>query len=223
MSDSPASEVSVSVLDDHLFVREALCTSLQSAGLKVVGRYAEGAAFLRGLDTEPPSAAVMDLVLRGVDGLSVLEVAHQRHPEVALLVLSGSGQQGMVERSFQLGASGFLDKSNTDASALVDAVRGVVQGKRIYPMNALASLGSLALPEDANRRLLHGISTREREVLAHVAEGADNLKIAALLNISERTVRAHVSSLYRKLSVENRTQMALLAQKLRLTLDPKVN
>ncbi len=223
MTEPAAFDVSVAILDDHLFVREALCHSLATAGVKVVGRYADAEAFLRGLDAEPPRAAIIDLILRGADGVSVLEVAHHRHPEIPLLVLSGSVQEGIVERCFGLGASGYLDKATTHAEGIVQALQGVVEGKRIYPLQAMESIADLSTPGEGSRRVLQGISTREREVLAHVAEGADNLKIAALLNISERTVRAHVSNLYRKLDVENRTQMALLAQKLRLTLEPKLN
>ncbi|MGQ0504187.1 MAG: response regulator transcription factor [Myxococcaceae bacterium] len=216
--------ISVAVLDDQLFVREAICAALQTAGLRVVGRYAEGEAFLRGLDSEPPRAAILDLILRETSGLAVLEVAQRRHPEIPVLVLSGSVEPGIVERCFELGASGYLDKATTHAGAIVEALNGIVSGKRIFPMQAMESLADLSVPgESSGRRVLNGISTREREVLAHVAEGADNLKISALLNISERTVRAHVSNLYRKLNVENRTQMALLAQKLRLTLEPKLN
>jgi DNA-binding NarL/FixJ family response regulator len=210
-------ELKVSVLDDHLLMRSGLCQALERAGIRVVGAHGDAASFLQGLDAELPSSAIVDLILREGDGLNVLQTAHERHPQLPIIVLSGSTEQGIVERCFELGASAYLDKGSADLNAVLDAITGVVNGQRVYPAQAMHNLSVKPGAADPRWEILERISTREREVLSFVADGADNLKIAAHLNISERTVRAHVSSLYRKLGVENRTQMALLAQRLRVT------
>jgi two-component system, NarL family, nitrate/nitrite response regulator NarL len=96
---------------------------------------------------------------------------------------------------------------------VVTAVKALARGERLLPAELNPFTQPPQLPSSRGPSL--GIlSDREREVLAYVAGGVDNLKIAAMLGISERTVKAHVSSLYRKLGSENRTQLALLAREL---------
>jgi DNA-binding NarL/FixJ family response regulator len=131
-----------------------------------------------------------------------------------VVVLADQEDAMLAERCVASGAAAFLDKLTARESSVVEALLAVSAGERLVPLSAM-NLSSVmrAAPEPESRRSL---SIREREVLRHLAAGADNLKIAALLGISERTVKAHVSSLYRKLGQENRTQMALYAQQLGL-------
>jgi DNA-binding NarL/FixJ family response regulator len=113
------------------------------------------------------------------------------------------------------GASAYIDTLNLTESALIEALVMVSQGRRMVPLTSL-DLGRTATQAMPEPESLRNLSLREREVLCHLAAGEDNLKIAAMLGISERTVKAHVSNLYRKLGQENRTQMALFAQQLGL-------
>jgi DNA-binding NarL/FixJ family response regulator len=104
---------------------------------------------------------------------------------------------------------------NVSCATVVEAVTRVARGERLVPPELFPGPASRA-PESAVNGVLGRLTPREREVLGFIASGADNLKIAACLSITERTVKAHITSIYRKLDVENRTQMAMLACKLGL-------
>ncbi len=209
----------VSILEDQSLMRQSLSALLEDAGFSVVGQYGDPGSFLSHISSDNPAVAIIDLSLQDrwgqllQGGLEVVKEVHQRHPQVGVLVFSGSVEPQMVDRCYQEGASGYLDKLSAERESLVGAVQAVARGERLVPMHLMDSPLRVRPPEPLNP-LLQSLTEREREVLSYVAAGGDNLKIAALLNISERTVKAHVSSLYRKLGSENRTQLALLALQL---------
>jgi DNA-binding NarL/FixJ family response regulator len=95
--------------------------------------------------------------------------------------------------------------------SVVSAVQGLVRGERLFPVQLLRNDLEAQPVKTQQSSVLHSLTQREREVLTYVAGGADNLKIAAHLQIAERTVKSHVTQLYRKLGAENRTQLALRA------------
>lgn len=203
--------IKVVVLDGHVVLRQGLSRLLPSYGLEVVGEYGDVESFLRGIPKDAPKVAVIDC-FQPMGDSGLIETLRERHPQLAVVVLSGYSEPGLAERCLENGAAAFLDKGVTGLDALAAAITQVSQGNRFCPVEALQIGVPVALPEEPEpmRKLSH----REREVLAHLAVGEDNLKIAACLGISERTVKAHVCSLYRKLGQENRTQMALFARQL---------
>ncbi|MFN7131082.1 MAG: DNA-binding response regulator, partial [Myxococcales bacterium] len=128
--------------------------------------------------------------------------------------LAGNDAPDIVMRAFQSGGSGYLTKGVASARMLAESVRAVARGEPILPASLAGPVvEALRTGKPVNNAAsgLAALSPREREVLTLVAEGADNLKIAAMLNVSERTVKAHVTAILRKLNVENRTHAALLA------------
>jgi DNA-binding NarL/FixJ family response regulator len=164
--------------------------------------------------------ALVDLRLERADesvdsGFRAVELLHDFHPGVRSLVLSANRETDVAERCFRAGASGYLCKMNVSCATVVEAVTRVARGERLLPPELFASPLAQGA-EAAGGGVLGRLTPREREVLGFIASGADNLKIAACLNITERTVKAHITSIYRKLDVENRTQMAMLACKLGL-------
>lgn len=204
--------IRISILDPVTLSRDCLARTLRAAGLAVVAEYADERLFLAGLSSDQPRVAVVDLSgLR--DGLSVLREARQFHSGVRLVALAGPSAPELVDRVLETGASAYLDKLSVGAQSVVEAIGAVSRGERVVPSEFL---GSLFQPRDQRPPLspLRDLSSREREVLACIAGGADNMQISELLKISERTVKAHVSSLYRKLAQKNRTQLALLARQI---------
>jgi DNA-binding NarL/FixJ family response regulator len=222
--DDAAKDVRVAILEDQRVMRETLAEVLEDAGAKVMISSGDPQAFLERLGAEEVAVAIVDLTLEqedGVhgDGLMVLSEIQRWHPEVRTLVLSGSRAAAVVEQCYAAGAAGYLYKLTTDVDSIVQAVQAVSRGERMIPFDFLQkprSSDESAKSDSASaaRNLLAAVTSREREVLAYVASGADNLKIATHLQITERTVKAHVSSLYRKLGPENRAQLALLARQL---------
>jgi two-component system nitrate/nitrite response regulator NarL len=144
------------------------------------------------------------------DGMRAVELLHDFHPHVRPLVLSANRDATQVERCLRAGAAGYLCKQNVSCAELLEAVQRVARGERLVPPELFPTSVQLedVTPE---RESLQRLTAREREVLGYIASGSDNLKIAACLGITERTVKAHITSIYRKLDVENRTQMAMLA------------
>jgi two-component system nitrate/nitrite response regulator NarL len=138
-----------------------------------------------------------------------VELLHDFHPKVRTLVLSANRDRMEVERCLRAGAAGYLCKQNVSCATLLEAVERVAQGERLVPPELVPN--STVVEDLRPVRALQRLTLREREVLGYIASGGDNLKIAVCLGIAERTVKAHVTSIYRKLDVENRTQMAVLA------------
>lgn len=217
-------QVRVAILEDHPLVRESLAVTLRRGGYAVVLDEAEAKPFLAALPVAQPAVALVDLTLEtraGIteDGFDVLREVRAAHPDVRTLVLSGNGAPEVVERCLDEGAAGYLHKLSANGEDVLAAVRAVANGARFFPV---AGAGDRLLAPSTGRSLgpLSRLTAREREVLGFVAGGADNLKIASFLQITERTVKAHVSSLYRKLGSENRTTLALLARQLGIRPPP---
>jgi DNA-binding NarL/FixJ family response regulator len=218
-----ATEIRVAILEDQRVMRESLGECLTSAGMRVVVSSGDPGTFLSRIGAEQPTVAIVDLTLESedgltvVDGLGILREVHQWHPEVRTVVLSASRSPEVVERCYGEGASGYLYKLSVDVDAVVRAVQAAARGERMIPFDFLQQSPQVSESKtngSGARNVLSNVTSREREVLAYVASGADNLKIATHLQITERTVKAHVSSLYRKLGPENRAQLALLARQL---------
>lgn len=208
--------VRISLLERPLLLRERLADLLGSSGFEIVGSYGSAREFLANLPSDRPSVAVADLAPHGSGAdlpgdAQLLREVQLHHPSLRLLVLALDGQP-TSEVCYREGAHGYLDASAASSESVVAAVRALARGERLFPMVSLSE--PLSQAAEAVSPLLTSLSQREREVLSCVAAGADNLKIATLLKISERTVKAHMSKLYQKLGSENRTQLALLALQL---------
>lgn len=212
MSPEPQELIRLTILAEDLLFRDALSRLLEASGFLVVSQHAAAHPFLLGLGTERPRVAVVDLSLESADGLTVLQEAHQLQPEVRLLAIAPRLEHSLMDACFRAGASGYLDRSTARLEALVDALHAISRGNNVFPAHAVEDLLRGTGRRNERSELLRSLSEREREVLAHLAAGADNPRIAHLLHISERTVKAHVSNLYRKLGQDNRTQLALLAR-----------
>jgi DNA-binding NarL/FixJ family response regulator len=215
----------VALLDDQQLFRESMVALLESSHMQLVAAASDVEEFLQLVTEHKPDVAVVDLRLeRGsqplaTEGLDVVERLHDFYPGVRVLVLSGCRDREVVESCFRAGAAGYLCKSQVGVKEVRQALEAVARGETLRPADLFSgpSPGHLAgdgAAHPAAGTSLQTLTPREREVLGYVAVGADNLKIAAHLDITERTVKAHITSLYRKLDVQNRTQMAMLACKL---------
>lgn len=211
----------VAILEDQLIFRDTLVDMLLSEDVQVTAVSASAAEFLRLVDPQPPDVAIVDLRLErpgeGVveSGLDVVRELARTHPDVRQLVLSGEWSPEVVSQCYAAGASAFLCKLEVGREPLLAAVRALGRGERRLP-DSLDELRRRDAEVRAQASPLVHLTPRERDVLRHVAVGMDNLKVAAHLGITERTVKAHVCSLYRKLGVENRAEMALKGRELGL-------
>lgn len=202
-------EVGVLLVDDHPVVRQGLRSLLDVAdGITVVGEAADGAEALSLAeslslaDPPGPDLVLLDLKLPGMDGLTVLSALRAAGHRV--LVLTSATDPGRAREAVRAGAAGVLYK-DIDPDALVRAIRTVHDGHLLLAPEAAAAVA------DGGSRLRDPLTRREREVLALIAEGKSNREIARSLKVSEKTVKAHVSSVLSKLGVQDRTQAAVYA------------
>lgn len=206
----------VGVLEDHPLLRSGLVAALEHGGYAVVILAATPDQLFERLAAQPIDLAVLDLAFgRGVEqGLQGVAQLRALLPRVPLVVLSAYGEPEVIRRCHALEVAAFLHKAEASSAELLRTLAAAAEGRRIFP--ATLREGEEAGPAaPAEPPAHHGVTAREQEVLRCIAAGQDNATIAAVLGISERTVKAHVSALYRKLGLDNRVQLAIRGQTLR--------
>jgi DNA-binding NarL/FixJ family response regulator len=207
---SGRAKLTVLIADDHPVVRQGLqvLLSLQE-DIEVVGEAADGDEAVELTAALAPDVILLDLRLPGLDGLGVLADLRERGLATRVLVLTSVTDPASVTLAMRAGAAGFLYK-DIDPDVIVRALRLVRDGQVVLAPEASAALVRARSRTDAVAGL-DALTAREREVLAQIAEGRTNRQIARLLQMSEKTVKTHVSSVLAKLGVADRTQAALYA------------
>jgi DNA-binding NarL/FixJ family response regulator len=208
--------IRVVLVDDHAVVREGLARLVDgTADMEVVGTAADGGEVLEVVRRSRPDVVLMDLQMPGVDGVAATRAVVDAGLGAQVLVLTSFSDEERIMAALDAGAVGYLLK-DAEADDVLDGVRAVSRGESpIHPRAARALLGA----RRSGRRDGHGddlaasLTPREREVLSLVAAGLANKQIARRLGISDRTVKAHLTSVFARLGVEDRTQAALWAQR----------
>jgi len=215
-----ARTIRVLIADDHLIVRQGLRLILETEpGFDLVGEAENGAEALRLCAERQPDVVLMDLRMPVMDGLAAIEHLHQEQPHISVVILTTFNEDDLMRRGLQAGARGYLLK-DTDRRTLFDTIRAAVRGETLLRPDILARLLSPSETPAATtaRQAARGeslaLSEREMEVLQAVARGERSKEVAARLGISERTVKAHLASIYNKLGVDSRAAaIATAAQK----------
>ena len=207
--------IRVLVVDDHAVVREGLRTFLElQDGIAVIGEAADGEEAVRQAEALRPDVIVMDLVMPRLDGVGAMRELRRRLPSARVIVLTSFVEDERLLPAIQAGAAGYLLK-NVAPAELARAVRAAHAGEALIdPVVAARLVDAIAQPpgEPAPERL----TAREQEVLALVARGFSNKRIARELGIAEKTVKTHVGHVLAKLGVADRTQAAVHAVRARL-------
>ncbi len=202
-----ATAVRVVIVDDHRVVRLGLESLLAEAdGIVVVGAASDGAEGVDLVHALQPDVVLMDLSMPGMDGIEATRRLAERHPDVNVVVLTTFGDSERVLDAVDAGAVGYLLK-DIETDALVAAIRQAADG--LAPLDPRAARSLL---DARNRPRGPELSDREREVLVLVARGLLNKQIALRLGIAEATVKAHLSNIFGRLGVTDRTQAALWAK-----------
>jgi DNA-binding NarL/FixJ family response regulator len=201
--------IRVLIADDHGVIRDGLGRVIGAQpDLELVGTAADGAEALELCRTARPDVVLMDLEMPVVDGIEATRAIHAEDPGTAVLVLTSFSDQRRITGALEAGAVGYLLK---DASA-EEVVRGIraaaAGGSPLDPRAARALLEARDAPDP-----LAGVSPREREVLALLLEGMPNKLIARRLAISEKTVKSHLTSIFRQIGVTDRVQAILWAER----------
>ena len=213
MSPAGESKVRVLVVDDHEGFRTGLARLLAEHGFEAV-EAPSGEAALSRLRSVRADVVVMDLNMPGMSGIEATRRVLEQTPDVAVLVLTGAGDEESVLGAVRAGASGYLLK-DAELHVIVAGIRAAAAGESaISPQVASALLFRLRearLPAAPGPSTTPALSSRERAILTLLSRGCDNAEIGRRLYLSPSTVKAQVSALLRKLDVENRVQAAVYA------------
>lgn len=208
--------IRVMITDDHLIVREGLRLILETADtLEVVGEAVDGAECLRLVPELAPDVILMDLQMPRMDGITAIEHLRRDHPEIAIVILTTYNEDDLMIRGLQLGARGYLLK-DTSRENLLDTIHAAAKGETLLKPEILARvLAPQSAPKPASvSQNVSTLTERELEVLQSAARGERNKEIAYKLDITERTVKAHLASIFQKFSVDSRAAaVAVAAQK----------
>jgi NarL family two-component system response regulator LiaR len=202
--------IRVMLVDDHQMVRSGLATFLKvHEDLELVGEAADGEQALLLLDRVRPDVVLMDLKMPRMGGVEATRALLERAPEVRVIALTSFKEGDMVQEALDAGAIGYLLK-DVGADALADAIRAAHRGQpTLAPEATMQLLRATRRPRAPG----DGLTQREREVLALLAEGLGNADIASRLVIGLSTVKSHVSSILSKLDAVSRTEAVSLAIK----------
>jgi DNA-binding NarL/FixJ family response regulator len=202
--------IRVLIVDDHPVVRQGLRTFLGvQPDIEVVGEASDGAAAVSAAESLAPDVILLDLKMPGVDGQTALTELRSRGLTARVLVLTSMTERAYVLPAVRAGAAGYLYK-DVDPQALVQAIRAVHDGHVLFAPEAAEAVLH-AERSTGDERGIQTLTEREREVLVQIAHGRSNREIARVLVVSEKTVKTHVSNLFIKLGVQDRTQAALYA------------
>ena len=191
--------IRVLVVDDHGLMVEAVRLALErEADIEVVGEARRGADVLPEVARRQPDVVLLDIRMPNVDGLEVLELLHERYPNVKVVMLSAIDDPEVAREALRRGALAYVDK-RTDPATLASTLRRVTAGEEVGRGITVAG------PEvEAHSPPEVRLTEREREIVARVADGQSNSQIARELFLSEQTVKYHLTNVYRKLGVDGR-------------------
>lgn len=212
--------IRVLLVDDHEVVRQGLGLLLETSDdIEVVGEAADGAEALCAVAELTPDVVLMDIRMPRVDGIEATERLCAGHPEVAVVILTTFNEDDLLRRGLRAGARGYLFKDTTHTQ-LERTIRAAAAGDALLQSDLLARV--LAPPDEARTpgpdtagaRI--GLTAREAEVLRLAADGLRTRDMASALSVGERTIKAHLASIYLKLEVATRAAAIARAHQLGL-------
>ena len=201
--------IRVLIADDHGIIRDGLGRLIEALDdIELVGVAADGAEAIERARELTPDVVLMDLDMPRVDGIEATKRILEERPETSVLVLTSFSDRPRIMGALDAGASGYLLK-DAASDDVADGIRAAARGEApLDPRAARTMLAARAEPDP-----LAGLSTREREVLELLVQGLPNKLIARKLAISDKTVKSHLTRIFRELNVTDRTQAALWAER----------
>ena len=203
--------VNVMITDDHSMIREGLKQLLELEGdFKVIAEAADGVECISKLEEVTPDVLLLDINMPNMNGLEVLQKMKEKRIKVKVLVLTIHSEVEYLLKAVDTGVNGYLLK-DSESAELKKAINAVVNGENYIQPSLIPVLNAKMIDRDKDTVKIESLTKRELEVLKNLSYGMYNKEIAEKLDISERTVKNHISNIFKKIEVTDRTQAAVFA------------
>lgn len=205
--------IKVMLADDHVLIREGIRQLLEFDGaIEVIDEANDGNECLEKLNRVKPDILLLDINMPKKNGIEVLEEIKNNNMNVKVLILTVHNEVEYLLKAVDIGVDGYILK-DTESNELKKAIISIVNGESYIQPNLIPALNSKLVSRDKDKDKIDALTNREMEVLICVANGMFNREIADELSISERTVKNHVTNIFKKIDVADRTQAAVFAIK----------
>ncbi len=205
--------VRVMLADDHVLMREGIRQLLEFDGsIEVVAEANDGEECIEKLLEMSPDILLLDINMSKKNGIEVLKDIKNKNIDVKVLILTVHESIEYLLKAVELGADGYIMK-DSESAELKKAISVIMNGENYIQPNLIPALNNRLVARDIDKDKIESLTGRELEVLIQVANGMFNKEIANSLNISERTVKNHISNIFKKIGVFDRTQAAVFAIK----------
>lgn len=206
-------KIRVMIADDHSLIREGLKQLLEFDGsIEVVGEVSNGVECIEKMNEYNPEVLLLDINMPEKNGIEVLKQMKADDSKIKVLILTVHNEMDYLMRAIDIGVDGYILK-DSESTELKKAIKAVRDGENYIQPSLIPALNSQLLNRDTDKDKISSLTNRELEVLVQVANGMFNKEIATNLNISERTVKNHISNIFKKIDVSDRTQAAVFAIK----------
>mgnify|MGYP000100292691 FL=1 len=203
--------IKIMIADDHSMIREGLKSLLELEGdIQVVAEAEDGVDCLEKLKICTPDVLLLDINMPRKNGLEVLQTLKSSKSKIKVLVLTVHNEVEYLMKAVDIGVDGYILK-DSESAELKKAIFSIVEGENYIQPSLIPSLNSKMIEKNRDEGKIESLTKRELEVLKLLAVGMYNKEVAEKLNISERTVKNHVSNIFKKIEVTDRTQAAVFA------------
>lgn len=206
----------VFIADDHVMVRQGIKKLLELEGnIEVIGQAGDGESALAQIKELKPQIVLLDLNMPVLDGVNVIKMIKQQNVDTKIIVLTIHDELEYLIKTANEGADGYILKGS-DMEVLFEAIKAVKNGETYIQSNLASQLIkklNKSEEEDSDKNKIRSLSKREIQVLIFITQGLSNKDIAEKLNISEKTVKNHVSNMFKKIKVNDRVQATVFAIK----------
>ncbi|WP_067726740.1 response regulator [Oceanobacillus damuensis] len=215
--------INVMIVDDHAVLRDGLKNILGlEEGLKVVGEAVNGNEALTKIKQYKPNLVLMDINMPNTNGIEVTRIIKDSLPEIKVCILTMYSHDEYLMAAIREGADGYLLK-DAPSEQVIEAIRTIAKGESvIHPSMTKKLLSYHQQKSEFGAEDSNELSIREKEVLMCLVEGLSNKEIAEKLFISDKTVKIHVSKIFKKFNVKSRSQVIIYAVKNQLVPLPKI-
>lgn len=204
-------QISVVMVDDHVMVRQGMKQLLEMDGdIRVVGEASDGEEGIKVLEETDPDVLLLDINMPKLNGLQALQKIREKGIERKVLLLTMHDEAEYLLKAKEIGVDGYVLK-NSEVSVLKKAIYSVYEGDAFIQETLLPLMNEEV--EENKEKNNDGLTSREIEIIQHIASGLSNREISDKLSISEKTVKNHASNIFHKIKVSDRTQAAVYAIK----------